>query len=343
MKQFTAMVKARTMEFLRDKGTFFWNLIFPLILVFGFSFAFGGSNDQLFKVGTIGTPPAGISAGFLKMEQIELIDYTTEAESSGINEIIEKVRFHKLDMLVDYNMNEYYLNKESANADVLRILFAADGEIHASISGFGEREVSGKAIRYVDWLVPGVIGMNMLFSCLMGVGFVIVRYRKNGVLKRLKATPVTAFNFVSAQMASRFLIVIVTSVIVFTGTNIFLKFTMLGSYLNLMLITALSVLCMISLGLVFAARIKSEELAGGLLNIISFPMIIFSGVFFSLEGAPKILQSISKVFPLTHFIESARNIMLEGAGFIDILPNVLVLLGMTLLFITIASLTFSWD
>jgi len=148
-------------------------------------------------------------------------------------------------MLIDFKSGIYYLNAQSSNAEVLRLLISKDKTLTGK-TGLSEKQLEGRAIRYVDWLVPGVIGMNMLFSCLFGVGFVIVRYRKNGVLKRLKATPVTAFSFVSAQMVSRFIIVLATSVFVFTGTNIFLKFMMLGSYLNLLLITAFGILCMIS-------------------------------------------------------------------------------------------------
>ena len=251
-------------------------------------------------------------------------------------------------MLIDFSAGTgtYFLNRQSPNAEILRILLiqhpAGEGDF-PGIPGLNEQEVTGDNIRYVDWLVPGVIGMNMLFSCLFGVGYVIVRYRKNGVLKRLKATPVTPLMFISAQMASRFIIVIITSVVVFIGTNIFLGFTMKGSYFSLLLITSLAIVCMISLGLVFAARIKSEELANGLMNLVTFPMIIFSGVFFSLEGTPGILQKISRIFPLTHFIEGARSIMLEGAGLVELFPNILAMAGMAVLFLGIASAMFNWD
>ena len=345
MKQFTALVKARTMEFVRDRGTFFWNLIFPFVLVIGFSFAFSGNNDELFKVGLIGEIPAGLESEFFSLDQIDFIDYSEEGTEVR-EELVEKVRQHQLDMLVDFSTGKFFLNQQSPNADVLRVLLLqrSIGESEfTALTGLSEQEVTGEDIRYVDWLVPGVIGMNMLFSCLFGVGFVIVRYRKNGVLKRIKATPVTPLMFISAQMASRFIIVIITSVVVFAGTNLFLGFTMKGSYFNLLLITALAILCMISLGLIFAARIKSEELASGLMNLVTFPMLIFSGVFFSLEGMPKIMQTFSKIFPLTHFVEGARDIMLEGAGLAAILPNVLSLAGMTILFLGIASLIFNWD
>jgi ABC-type multidrug transport system permease subunit len=341
MKQFRAMVKARTMEFVRDKGTFYWNLLFPLVLVFGFSFAFSSGNNTLFKVGLTGPVPSAQEFSFLGIGQIEFIEY--EEDQTSRESLIKKVRHHQLDMVIDFVQESYFINSEGENAEILQILAESSSEEGLSLDDFKREELTGKAIRYVDWLVPGIIGMNMLFSCLFGVGFVIVRYRKNGVLKRLKATPVTSLSFILAQMTSRFLIVLATSVVVFTGTNIFLRFMMLGSYFLLLLITSLAILCMIALGLIFAARIKSEELASGLMNLITFPMIIFSGVFFSLEGTPVILQRVSKLFPLTHFIEGARKIMLEGADILTVAPQLLILTAMTLVFLLVASLTFKWD
>jgi ABC-2 type transport system permease protein len=331
MKKFTSIVYARTMEFIRDKGTFYWNLLFPIVLVVGFSFAFSGNNDAIFKIGVIGDN-SGKSISFLELSSIELINY-----DSGKQEVLEKIRRHQIDMLIDFDENIYYLNNEASASELLRILGAGE------LNNFSEREISGEPIRYVDWLVPGVIGMNMLFSCMFGVGFVIVRYRKNGVLKRMKATPVSPFVFISGQMVSRFLIVLLTSILVFAGTNLFLHFVVNGSYFLLILITVLAILCMISFGLIFAARLKSEELASGLMNLITFPMIIFSGVFFSLEGTPKIMQTASRFFPLTHFIEASRAVMIDGAGIIQILPNLLILGGMTLAFLLTASFFFRWE
>ncbi len=331
MKKFVALVRARTMEFVRDRGTLFWNLLFPVLLVVGFSFAFSGENDTIFKIGVIGQSsfPDG---SFIELSSIDTIEY-----ESDITDVIEKLRRHQIDMLIDFNAELFYINNESSASELLRSLGGDD------LQYFNEKEVTGKPIRYVDWLVPGVIGMNMLFSCMFGVGFVIVRYRKNGVLKRMKATPVTPFTFIAAQMASRFIIVLITSIVVYTGTTIFLRFMMNGSYMLLLLVTILAILCMISLGLIFAARIKSEELATGLMNLFTFPMMIFSGVFFSLEGTPEFMQKAAKIFPLTHFIDAARAIMIDGAGLIQILPNVLVLSAMTLVFLVIASTLFRWE
>lgn len=341
MKQFWAMVYARTMEFVRDRGTFFWNLLFPVILVFGFAFAFSGGDNTLFKVGMLGSPPAasGATSSFLDIEQVKFIPYDKDASGQSLSAALDKLRRHELDMVLDFDTGSFYFNEQGKNASLLKRLFLGD----PSLAGFEEKSVSGAPIRYVDWLVPGVIGMNIMFSCLFGVGFVIVRYRKNGVLKRLKATPVSAFGFVSAQALSRFLIVILTSVFVFAGTNAFLHFRMDGSWLLLLLTAALGIVSMEALGLIFAARLKSEELVNGLMNLVTLPMLALSGVFFSLEGSPPILRTISQAFPLTHVIQSARGIMLEGEGLLQVGPHFIFLGIFSAAALTVSAALFKWE
>ncbi|MBU0957120.1 MAG: ABC transporter permease [Spirochaetes bacterium] len=362
IKQFFAMVKARTMEFVRDRGTFFWNLLFPLFLVFGISFAFSGGEQKMFKIAVVGgvDPLARVAqtgVPLASMEQMQLIAYDEAALA------LAKLERHQVDMVLDLDRSEFAVNGESSKGQLLRELFVAQlaagaaggsgvragtgsaalGASTAAAADFSERLVSGRGVRYVDWLVPGVIGMNMMFSSLFGVGFVLVRYRKNGVLKRFKATPVSALNFVSAQAASRLLIVFLTSIFVFVGADVFLNFMMLGNYLTLLLVALLAILCMIALGLVFAARIRSEELASGLVNLVTMPMLALSGVFISLEGSPAILRTASRFLPLTHFTEAARKIMLDGATLAQIAPHVLVLGGFTIVFLALAALMFKWE
>lgn len=367
VKKFMAVLKARTMEYVRDRGTFLWNLLFPILMVAGFAFAFGtGESKTLFKVAVIGEAGMpGAEAGsaaegpsaartyrtgspemddFLAIPQLELIPY---AESRR-DEALEKLRKHQFDFAVDLGGGTWYVNDQSSGGPLLRkLLTGSDSPGTESdppkVSGFTEQRVTGAAIRYVDWLVPGVIGMNMMFSCLFGVGFVLVRYRKNGVLKRLKATPVGALNFLTAQAASRTIIVVATSVFVFFSTNLFLRFRMEGSWLTLLALLVLGIFAMISLGLVFASRLASEELASGLMNLVTFPMMVFSGVFFSIEGSPAILRGVAKAFPLTHFLDGARAVMLDGAGLATVWPQMAVLAAMTAAFLAVSAALFKWE
>jgi ABC-type polysaccharide/polyol phosphate export permease len=118
---------------------------------------------------------------------------------------------------------------------------------------------------------------------------------------------------------------------------------MYGSYLNLFLVFVLGSISMISIGLLIAARTASEELAGGLLNLISWPMMFLSGVWFSLEGLHPLLQKAALIFPLTHLIRAARAVMLDGAGIVEILPDLITLTVMSIVFLAIGALLFRWE
>jgi ABC-type multidrug transport system permease subunit len=185
--------------------------------------------------------------------------------------------------------------------------------------------------------------MNIMFSALFGVGYVIVRYRKNGVLKRLRATPLSAFEFISAQIVSRLLMIVTVTVLVYASTNLVVDFRMVGSYWLLFLILILGALSMISVGLLVAARITSEEAANGLLNLISWPTMLLSGVWFSLEGSHPLVQNLALALPLTHMVNAARVVMIEGAGFMDVAAQLFILSLFTLCFVSIGSKTFRWE
>lgn len=329
MKRFYAIFIARNLEFFRDRATLIWNIAIPVFLIFGFAFAFNGSS-AVYKVGILGERPANVE--FLDYKYIQFLPY------SDAGEAMKKLSHHQIDMVLDFKTRDYIINKESQNGYLLEKILLSD-----KTAKFTKKTVTGAVIRYIDWFVPGVLGMNIMFGCIMGVGYVIVRYRQNGVLKRFKATPMHAIEFIGAQILSRFFIVMLMSSVIYAGTNFFLHFQMNGSYPLLVLVAALSILCHISLGLLFATRFKSEEVAGGMMNFVTFPMMLLSGIFFSLEGTPKALQTVSRIFPTTHFTEAARKIMLDGAGFSGVLENIVVLTVMTAVFLFASALIFKWE
>lgn len=329
-----ALVSARNKEFFRDKASFLWNLVFPFVIIIGFSFIFSGRSDRQYKVGTFGQnrQTEGPVKRFLGTRYIQFVEY------ASLEEALPKLRKHQLDLFVDLSGGRYWLNSTSPKGYILEKL------LRTSESSTMERKtVEGREIRYVDWLLPGILGMNMMFSCLFGVGFVIVRYRKNGVLKRFSAAPLSAFDFLMAQVLSRFLVSLSVTVVVFIGCKYAIGFHMEGSYLLLLLVCIAGILCLISLGVLVACRSASEEFAGGIINLASWPMMFLSGVWFSLEGSPEWVVRFSKLLPLTHIIVAARNVMNDGAGWGDVLPNLVIVLAMTGVFLAIGSAVFRWD
>ncbi|MEO7165142.1 MAG: ABC transporter permease, partial [Bdellovibrionia bacterium] len=231
----------------------------------------------------------------------------------------------------------YWTNSNSQKGYIVERL------LKASSSGLTKQEVEGRQTRYVDWLIPGILSMNLMFSSLFGVGYVLVRYRKNGVLKRFKATPIRAFSFLAAQVVSRLLLIMITSAIFIFGSYFLIHFEMRGSWLTLLLFISAGAICMISLGLIVASRIASEELAEGLLNLMTWPMMFLSGIWFSLDGASSAIRYATQIFPLTHIVNGARAIILDGATLANLAPELTVLSLLSVIFLIIGSLIFRWN
>jgi ABC-2 type transport system permease protein len=334
-----AILVARNREFYRDRAGLGWNIIMPVVFVFGFALIFSGEPQDLFKVGILShqSETSEVDSPFTRIRHIDFIIMDDETAA------ISKVERHQLDLLLDTRENAYYWINEHSQKGYLaeRLLLAAYAE--AGEPGPQRQTVSGRALRYVDWVLPGILAMNMMFSCFWGVGWVIVRYRKNGVLRRLQATPLSAFEFLSAQVLSRLAVVLVATTFVYVGADIFLDFVMRGSYLALFVVYTTGAMCLISMGLIIAARLRTEELADGLLNIFSWPMLLLSGVWFSMEGTSAIAQLLSDLMPLTHLVNAARAIMVDGAGIAQVLPEIALLGGMGLLLLLIAAMLFRWD
>ena len=341
-KRFLALLSTRNKEFLRDRSSMGWNLLMPVLIVAGFSFAFSGEIGKQFKVGVINESISMAQAKhFLELKHIEF--YSVNSNDKEVKRAITKVQRHQVDMLLDAKNQQYWINTESPSGYLVEKILLGTGDPDSTHHDFEKQTVSGKQIRYIDWVIPGILSMNMMFSALFGVGFVIVRYRKNGMLKRLKATPITAFEYLSAQVASRIMLIMIVTAFIFYGTHFFVDFVMNGSHLNLFLVFALGALSMISLGLIIAARITSEETAGGLLNLFSWPMMFFSGVWFSLEGAAPVMQNIAEIFPLTHVTTAARAIMIDGANLVDVSYHLVVLTVQSIVFLVFGAWFFKWD
>ena len=331
LKRIFAIFKARNLEFLRDRGALSWNIILPVALLIGLSFIFNSEHAE-YTVGIlVGDSQPIVEHPFLESRYIEFVTVTDR--DSGFRRIAQ----HQLDLLIDFDKPpRYWVNPDSSKGYFVEFaLLQADDQMEKA-------QIEGDPVRYVDWVLPGILGMNVMFSSLFGVGYVVVRYRKNGFLKRLRATPLRSIEFVIAQVMSRMLLILVITSFVYAGTRYFLDTRMDGSHLTLLLVLLTGSMAMISMGLMVAARVTSEELAGGMLNMVTWPMMMLSGVWFSLDASSDWIRSIANIFPLTHMLNAARAIMLDGAELTDIARDLTWLISMTLVFLLIGAITFRW-
>lgn len=331
MKRLLSVWHARNLEFVRDRGTMIFVLVFPIALIVGMSFVFGGKERPLFKVGVLTQTIEQKAHPFLSERFMDFVPVTDEQDA------IHKVSRHSLDLLVDVRPPvRYWVNPSSPKGYIAeKLLLQTDPAAH-------REPVSGEAVRYVDWLFPGILGMNLMFGCVFGVGYVVLRYRRTGFLKRLHATPLTAFEFLTAQVLSRLVLTAIVTTVLFVGIGTLIHFHVAGSFLLLFLLMVLGALSMIALGLTVAARVSSEEMVGGVLNLLTWPMMLLSGVWFSLEGSPQWVQWIAQIFPLTHLLDASRAVMIDGAG-ISAISNHLIYLAVTAVaFLAFGAWSFRW-
>ena len=331
IRRLLAVWHARNLEFLRDRGALTFTLILPLSIIIGMGFIFGGPPRPLFKVGVLSAPIGMRADAFLHERYVQFVPASSVA--AGLTE----VRRQRIDLLfAPGDPPRYWVNTDSPKGYIVeRLLLAADPRAR-------RLPVTGKAVRYIDWLFPGILAMNLMFSCLFGVGYVVLRYRQSGFLKRLHATPLTAFEFLTAQVLSRLSIIVFITVALYFGVGTLIGFHNAGSVALLLLLMVLGALSMIALGLTVAARFASEELVNGLLNLLTWPMMLLSGVWFSLAGSPRWVQWVADILPLTQLLHAARAVMLYGAGLEQIAPSLLYLGAVTLVFLAFGAWSFKW-
>ncbi|MGD9186713.1 MAG: ABC transporter permease [Desulfobacteraceae bacterium] len=345
-KRLWAMLAARNREFFRDRAAFGWNFLFPFLLIGGFAIIFGGSEHKDYKVGLFPChEPASSKRITCLPDDLATLRYVKFIGFENHAEGLDKLKHHKIDLLLDIGARpfRYWVSDTSPKGYVaermLQSNLRADGETVMT----RQKVEAIRQIRYIDWLFPGILGMNIMFSALYGVGFVVVRYRKNGVLKRLHATPLTAFEYLGAQMISRLFLLTFTLTILWIGCDWIFDFAVEGAYLDLMVVFLLGCLSLTAMGLVVASRGSSEEFTNGVLNFITWPMMFLSEVWFSIEGAPVWVKTFAKLFPLTHLLTGVRKIMNDGATLGDVGFELAVLSAMTLIFLIVGASLFSWN
>jgi ABC-type multidrug transport system permease subunit len=202
--------------------------------------------------------------------------------------------------------------------------------------------VTQPGARYIDFLIPGLLGMNIMSGGMWGIGLVIVDMRSRKLLKRLVATPMRTSDFLAAMMASRMLLVIAETVLLlFFGWLVF-DMLVLGNAGTIALLALVGAFSFAGLGLLVASRASKTETVSGLMNLVMLPMFVFSGVFFSSERFPAVIQPFVKALPLTALNDALRAVILEGAGLSSQLARLAILLAWGVVSFAVALRWFRW-
>jgi ABC-type multidrug transport system permease subunit len=330
---------SRLLEFFREPEAIFWVYGFPLIMTFLLGVAFQNKAAEKISVDVLqGSTPiveALAAAGHF--------DATISDELAAAR----RLRTGKTPLVASWKDGRAVLTFDPDNPEGRSVRQAVDDALQrragrkdpTTVVTQHRQEPGG---RYVDFLVPGLLGMGVMGGGLWGVGFVIVDMRIRKVLKRFLATPMRRSDFLLALMFSRLLFLIPEVLILILFAMWGFGFRIFGSLWLVTFVILLGSFAFSGIGLLVASRAKTIEAVSGLMNLVMLPMWLLSGIFFSADRFPKEMQAFIKPLPLTALLDALRAVMLEGAGLWEIAAPVAMLAAWAVVSFAVALKIFRW-
>jgi len=318
---------ARILELKREPEVVFWVFVFPLLLAAGLGIAFRNKPADITSVVVIDGPGAQKTLAMLQ----SLSDKSSPGKSSSNKNstvratvldrdaALKAFHFGKFDLAIeshpDGSYTYYYdpARPESvlSRAEIDAQLQSAAGRKDALATSAQSSSEPGS--RYIDFLIPGLLGMNLMNSGMWGVGFALVEMRQRKLLKRFVATPMRRSDFLLALTSSRPVLMVIEVGLLLSFGVLGFHMPMQGSILAVLLLGSLGAVAFGGVGLLTACRAQKIETVSGLINVVMMPMWIFSGVFFSYQRFPAITHPFIKALPLTALNDALRATILEGA------------------------------
>jgi ABC-2 type transport system permease protein len=318
------LVLARLREFYRQPEAVFWVYGFPILMTVGLGIAFRNKPVERITVDVERGPAAEATVTALEADPRFVASLRDSDECklrlrTGRTELIVSAAASSAphyDFFFDPTRSESVLARKAVDDALQR----AAGRRDVATATDHELEEAGG--RYIDFLVPGLLGMSLMGGGLWGVGFVIVDMRIRKLLKRFLATPMRRTDFLAGIMISRMLFIIPEVIIILLFARLAFGVVIYGSLLALIFLIFLGALAFAGVGLLVASRAQTLETVSGLMNLVMLPMWLLSGVFFSSDRFPAVVQPVIKALPLTLLIDALRGVMLEAATLSSLWPQV---------------------
>ncbi len=312
------LILARLREFYRQPAAVFWVYGFPLLTVVALGMAFRNKPVERITVDVQENSDNTAGVGRVRAALEKDKKYVIRVEKEALCRL--RLRTGKTDLVVvpeDAGRNcEYVLDPTRpegvlARSKVDDTLQRAAGR--EDVIAVTNREIEEPGGRYIDFLVPGLLGMNLMGGGLWGVGFAVVDMRLRKVLKRFLATPMRKSDFLMAILASRLIFLVPEVFVLLLFARVAFDVVIQGSLLVMALFILLGALSFAGIGLLVASRAKTLETVSGLMNLVMLPMWVLSGIFFSPERFPAAMQPFVQALPLTQLNNALRSVSLEGA------------------------------
>jgi len=343
-RAFVQLVLARLREFFREPEAVFWVYIFPILMVVGLGIAFRNQPVEHITV-DVESGPASAAVASVLGSNSRFVVTTCDAATCAL-----RLRTGKAQLVVAAagNPPAYQYRFDPSRPESVLARNAVDDALERAAGRVDRLKTSDATVsepggRYVDFLVPGLLGMSLMGGGLWGVGFETVDMRIRKLLKRFLATPMKKRDFLAAIMASRMLFMIPEVLVLLVFAHYAFGVFYYGSMWSLVFLIVLGATMFSGIGLLVASRAKTVEAVSGLMNLVMLPMWMLSGIFFTSDRFPAAAQPLIKILPLTPLIDALRSVMLEGSSLSSQAARIAIMAAWGVLSFAVALKIFRWQ
>jgi ABC-2 type transport system permease protein len=340
---FLALCLTRFREFYRESEVVFWSFAFPIILSVGLGIAFRNRPAETLSVAVVSGPQAPSAAevlGRAPLLKATVMDEEEAARALALGRVAIAVVIRPdggLEYRLDPSRSESAIARGRAD-DALQRAAGRRDPLSSSVA-----EVREPGGRYIDFLIPGIVGMNIMSGGLWGVGFNLVDMRIKRLLKRLVAAPMRRPDFLAAHLAMRLVFMVIEVTFVLGFGHLAFGVPVRGGLPAVLAVGALGALCFGGLGLLVGSRARRMETVTGLMNVVMMPMFVLSGIFFSADRFPQVLQPLIRVLPLTALNDALRAVVLEGTPLMALSAPLVILTVWTAVAFAAGLKLFRWS
>jgi ABC-type multidrug transport system permease subunit len=342
---FRQLASVRFKEFLREPEAIFWSFVFPILLATGLAVAFRNRPAETIRVGILASNASAADTVAAHLRRAAGFAVVPLADDSAARTALRTGRVAIVAVPLGGSRLEYRFDDTRPEARMARL--AVDDAIQrgtgrADPVRVSERRVREHGSRYIDFLVPGLLGMNIMGGGMWSIGFSIVEARRKRLLKRLIATPMSRGQYLASYILTRLIFLLGEAVILVGIAAFAFGVPVRGSLAQLAVIALAASLAFSGLGLLVSSRVRTIEAVSGLMNLAMLPMWILSGIFFSASNYPAAFQPVIQALPLTAVNDALRANMLQGLGWSTILPELGIIAGWLVVSFVLALKLFRW-
>jgi ABC-2 type transport system permease protein len=365
MRAYFQLTLAQLRIFLRNRQVLFWTLAFPIFLMIMLGSFLGNGNGISLTVAVVDQDMSEQSN--ILLEELKKNEAVSLEKSSNEKEELEKLKKGDLQLVVlipkgyakrlatgenevPLELPVYYNETNFAVSQIgLQLVNNAVDTVSKNQVDYkpavvtDSKGIEALNLRYIDFLVPGIVAMMIMSNNMNGVAGQISSWRERGILRRMQGTTLKASTFIAAQITARFMLNGLQAMIVLGVAWLVFGIEVRGSWLTLIAFVTLGTLAFMAIGFIIAGIAKTPESAGPIAGFLSFPMLFLGGVFFPIKNMPEFLQPIVQILPIAHLSHALRETMNVGASFMSLGMEAIILTGWLIGAFIVASWTFKWE